>query len=317
LNGKRRWRSGRRGFTLVELVIVGALIAIFSSLAIFGVQQQFRSNLRKAAIGESRQIAQSLDFANLDTSIFPRLCWLIESREGMDLNGVQIGNVLSFYSRSDIYGRFPNTGLGDVQTFGAGIREKWNGPYFALSQSRAGIAQGRGGFCYMIFPDLPSTGPNNPGDQLTGFRWPSDPYNSPYVVYMLDLDFSNPSPALRFVTQDATSFTRKGNYVNAVVSYGPNQYPGGVDEFDKPAFTGNGITASGGGVWDRRLYNGRPGFTDRGAVTFTYLSSAELSSTRGHSCAEAWSRDFDPAYASSVGGSGISDLGSDDIVFEF
>jgi len=311
----RRGRS-RRGFTLVELVIVGALIALFSSLAVFGVQQQFRSNLRKATIGETRQISQSLDFANLDTSLFPKLCWLTEGDEGMALIGNQFGSTSAFFSRADIYGRRPTSSATATVSFGLGIQEQWNGPYFALSQSRAGVAQGRGGFVYMLFPDLPTVGGNNPGDPTaSGFRWPADPYNSPYAVYMLDLDLSTATPQIQFVTEDALSFTRKGNYVNAVVSYGPNQFPGGADEFAKPPFAVSGGPAyaqTGGDPWDRRLYKGRPGVTDRGVITFTYLTTAEFSGAEGRRRASAWSRDFDVTV-----GTGISDIGSDDIVFEF
>lgn len=319
--GLKRHRMGgwpgrrRRGFTLVELVIVGALIALFSSLAIFGVQQQFRSNLRKATIGESRQIAQALDFANLDTSIFPRLCWLTESAEGMQLIGGQLGGVNAFFARADMYGRRPTGTVIEINSFGAGIRQEWNGPYFALSQSRAGIAQGRGGFVYMIFPDLPPVDGNQPGSPTPGYRWPADPYNNPYVVYMLDLDLSSATPRLQFVTEDTLSFTRKGNYANAVVSYGPNQFPGGDDEFARPPFAIGGgppFEQEGGDPWNRRLYRGRPGVTDRGVITFTYLTPNELTGNAGARRAGAWSREFDPSV-----GTGIVDVGSDDVVFEF
>jgi hypothetical protein len=281
------------------------------------VQQQFRSNLRKATIGESRQISQALDFANLDTSLFPKLCWLTESEQGMQLIRTQFGSVPAFYSRADVYGRRPDPSSPTaVVSFGAGIEEQWNGAYFALSQSRAGIAQGRGGFVYMLFPDLPPTGPNNPGDaSVSGFRWPADPYNSPYMVYMLDLDLTQATPAIQFVTEDRLSNTRKGNFVNAVVSYGPNQFPGGADEFAKPPFAvggGAGFTQLGGSPWDRRLYKGRPGFTDRGVITFTYLTFDEFNGVDGRRKAAAWSNDFDVTI-----GTGISDIGSDDIVFEF
>jgi hypothetical protein len=103
--------------------------------------------------------------------------------------------------------------------------------------------------------------------------------------------------------------------VNAVVSYGPNQFPGGDDEFAKPAFIPGGGPAfaqDGGDPWNRRLYRGRPGVTDRGVITFTYLTTDEFNGVAGRRRAAAWSREFDPSV-----GVGISDLGSDDIVFEF
>lgn len=308
-------RRARRGFTLVELVIVGALIALFSSLAIFGVQQQFRSNLRKAAIGESRQIAQALDFANLDTSIFPKLCFLTESREGLDFLtsqlGLPTGNV-AVYATADINARnVPGFVQGDR------IRQKWNGPYFALSQSRTGVAQGRGGWVYMILPDLPVTGPNSLTGPQEGIRWPADPWNNPYVVYMLDVDNSTNPSVLRFVNErpaNETNPTPKGNFANAVVSYGPNHYPGG-DEFapgDFGVVPGGDAAASaaGAGEFGLRLYKGFPNFkpANRSVVTHTLLTSSEYTSAR----ASIWSRDFNNS-----GRIGITDIGSDDVIFEF
>src|SRR5690606_11943001 len=227
--GLLRTSRARRGFTLVELVIVGALITLFSTLAIFGVQQQFSNNLRKATIGETRQIATALDFANLDTSIFPRLCWLSESTTGLDFIASQM-NSPAPYVGMDVAGR----PLGDTAAISR-IRRVWNGPYFAMSQARVGTAQGRGGFVYMIIPDLPSSGPNSISNQ-GGLRWPADPYFNPYTVYMLDLNLTDTSTPLQFVTETTPNDpTKKGDFVNAVVSYGPNHYPGG-EEWDRPDF---------------------------------------------------------------------------------
>jgi type II secretory pathway pseudopilin PulG len=318
----RRRRTRRSGFTLVELVIVGALIALFSSLAVFGVQQQFRSNIKKATIGESRQIASALDFANLDTSIFPKLCFLTESKEGMEFIASQVGvNPQFLFAQSDIANR-----VGDV-TFGQRVRTKWNGPYFAMAQSRAGVAQGRGGFVYMLLPTLPTNGPNNVNEP-GGFRWPADPYNNPYVVYMLDVVPGQ--TRLQLVTQvDATGTTveptRKGNYANAVVSYGPNHFPGG-EEFEIVDFGPvsddalAAVTAPGDGIWGARLYGGRPSFkpSAKGLITHGYISynNSSFNATRA---ANAWTRQF--AIANGVplppSGFGIADPGSDDIVFEF
>lgn len=338
-SGKRR--SARRGFTLVELVIVGALIALFSSLAIFGVQQQFRSNLKKATIGETRQIATALDFANLDTGIFPRLCWLMESEQGMRFIGSQIvpsGNGVASFVTAEAGGRTPSTTLFDPanQSFGERIATKWDGPYFAASQSRSGVAQGRGGFVYMLIPELPSTGPNNPTEGV-GIRWPCDPYNNPYAVYMLDIDRSGSVPFLDFVSATSPSdATRKGNFVNAVVSYGPNHYPGG-DEFARGDFgvvpSGNTapMGAEGSNQFKLRAFKGFVGFRgDRGFITHTALRANEYTRDR----ANAWSKDFALAniglFSNGVNGlpsdgqgNGvnsvvcITDPGSDDVVFEF
>jgi len=310
---RKLFGNRRSGFTLVELVIVGALIALFSSLAIFGVQQQFRSNTRKAVIGETRNIAAALEFANLDTTVFPKLCWLTESREGLDFLENQIG-INPFFS-VDVSNRTDVSQL----SFVSNVRDNWEGPYFALSQTRSGLAQGRGGFVYMLLEDLPASGPNDlssPG----GLRWPSDPYNNPYVVYMLNLeDEFNPNSGLIFVTQDPDTqrANAKGNYVNAVVSYGPNHFPGG-EEFEAGApfgpVAGQPIDAEGQGPWSMRLYTGVQDFRPetKGIITYRYRPASEFSSER----ANVWSRNFGTANLP-PSGIGISDPGADDVVFEF
>ncbi len=314
-----RSRKGERGFTLIEILIVGALIALFSGLAVISIQQVFTSNVRKAAIGETRQIATALEFANLDTSVFPRLAWLSESRERMSLIGAQLGVGDEIFTRLDTNGRI-------VGSAGANrLANQWDGPYFAFSTQRAGVAQGRGGFVYMLFPDLPSQGPNALG-QSGGIRWPSDPWNNPYVVYMLDVNPNMSPPQLSFVTDSpiagGAAPDRKGNFVNAVVSYGPNQYPGGT-EAARLDFGGEATVDSlGSGPYQLRLYRGRPEFRPpaKGQITHRYLTIPELNIPR----ANVWSQEH---FSYVPGGLqptdeqnqpvGITDPGSDDIVFEF
>lgn len=311
-----RFSKARRGFTLVELVIVGALIAMFSTLAVFGVQQQFRSNVRKATIGEARQIATALDFANLDTSVFPKLCWLPESKSGMLLIGNQVspGADLLAFGFLDSQGR-------NVDPAVAGrYQNSWNGPYFAMSQSRVGVAQGRGGFVYMLIPGMPAGGPNDISTPGPGFRWPADPYNNPYVVYMLDIANPAVTPAtLTFAGNGSADPTRKGNYVNAVVSYGQNHYPGGADE-DRGVFGGipgsdaGAVAAPGGGAFGWRLYTGSPNYkpANKGVVTHTLVTGTDLTPER----AAIWTS-APGINRAGTSGIAITDRGSDDIIFEF
>ncbi len=329
------------------MLIVGALIALFSGLAIFGVQQQFRNNTRKAAIGESRQIATALDFANLDTSVFPKLCWLQDSTEGVLYQGGLINSAdptLPFIF-ADIGSRL--SPAPQRRAFGGNIQLNWKGPYFALSQGRAGVAQGRGGFVYMLIPELQggdATNPNNI-DSSNGLRWPADPYNNPWVVYMMDVDRSTPTrPFLKFVNdaEDPTNInrvdpTRKGNFVNAVVSYGNNHYPGGGEDVRATyGAVGGGdaaaVVSDGQGPYSLRLYKGLVGYkaSAKGYVTHTYLGNAEYTRDR----ANIWNREFAinnigffPGGLGSLPTDGkgnginsvlgITDSGSDDIVFEF
>src|SRR5688572_29195394 len=78
-NGLLRLHGGmqrRRGFTLVEMLVVSALIALFAGLAVFSITTQLEQNRKKAAVAECRQIATAMSFAHQDLSFFPKLCLL-------------------------------------------------------------------------------------------------------------------------------------------------------------------------------------------------------------------------------------------------
>src|SRR5688572_24721218 len=66
-------KSRRRGFTLVEMLVVAALIAIFAGLAVFAITAELERNKQKAAAAEARNIATALSFAYDDLGIFPRI----------------------------------------------------------------------------------------------------------------------------------------------------------------------------------------------------------------------------------------------------
>jgi len=324
----------QRGFTLVEMLVVGALIAVFSALAVFGVQQQFNSNIRKATIGETRQLAQALDFANLDTNLFPRLCFMTEGVVGLDFLSLQSSNnnsVLQTYRFLDIYGR-ASTDLASSLQVGARNRSNWDGPYFNMSQARDGVSQGRGGSVQMVLPEFAglSSDPESPANR--GFRWPADPYTNPYMIYMLDLDLTQgPSvPRLRFVSErNAQDSSLKGNYTNAVVSYGRNQYPGGGDEV-RPAAGANlgDLNTVGTGQWRFRLYYGNPASRQLRLAPLGGIAGVDDPALLADR-ASIWSAQFagqsgerltnTADYPSDGSGRliGIADPGTDDVVFEF
>ncbi|MCC5875936.1 MAG: type II secretion system protein [Candidatus Sumerlaeia bacterium] len=315
------FKRRRQGFTLVEIIIVGVLIAGFSSLAIFAIREQFEANKTKATIGEARQIATALEFANIDTGIFPKLSFLTESLEGLQFYGNEFGSGAAFFSSLDVYGR--QTLIGGVSPeLAVSLRQRaanrivndWRGPYFALSATRRGFAQGRGGYAYMLSPDLPTSGPNSP-DTSQGLRWPTDPNNNPYVVYMLDRVVESNVPTLAFVSEvTGVNVTRKGNYVNAVVSYGRNGYPGGEP------IAADDVPINIEAMENLRLYTEVPD-TNKGLPTFRQIAPNQYNRDR----ANIWSAQF--ANANGVplpqraGGitspAGIADPTSDDIVFEF
>lgn len=294
-------RRRAKGFTLLEILIVGALIALFAGLAIFNIQQQFDNNVRKATIGEVKQIATALDFAYNDVGFFPKLCFLDNSIDTLRQDSFdQFGNETAIF-------RFLHALGVDSSPRAGTVLSSWSGPYFSGGQFRGGAATGRGGTRGMVF--------NEPGSGAAEFRWPLDNYNNPYLVYMLDIDRSNPSaPFLRFVTD---SVGRTGNFTNAVISYGPNQVPGGGVQFVPE---GDPLAAPEASPFGLRVYRGSPG--PRGPA-YELLAPSQLTPVR----ASAWSVEYYRNVASEATLSqsqnvdgfavGMTDAGSDDIVIVF
>ena len=341
-----------RGFTLIEMLIVGALIALFASIAIFGVQQQYRSNQRKAIIGEARQLATALDFAYQDIGIFPKISYLQYST-----TNIQTLAPIAFPSLglTGVYADFQQLGIPTNRLLlNDQIVPNWNGPYYSTSNARTNVSQGRGGSRPMFLNSV-----NQSGGQAV-FDWPVDTFNNPYMLYSLNIDPA--SNTLYFATEEPDPDNpgdirlntgnpgATGNFVNAVVSYGTNQVPGG-NEFsllDDSAGERNntGFPQSATTPWGLRLYAGN---MDNNNPPLCLLQASELTTAGGQGGVEranAWST----CYARRVGSAGtlpprfdiddgcssnlplcpdtpltnntyqrvgITDCGSDDIVFTF
>lgn len=305
-------RSKLRAFTLVELLIVGVLIAIFAGLAVINVQQQYVSNQRKAVIGETRQIASALDFAYNDLGFFPKIAFLQDS-----VTGLRLESERQFGNPDLIFNVFQGQGiptLGRATT----IQQQWQGPYFSASSARSRIVQGRGGSRLMRVT-------TNPAE--TGFPWPVDAFNNPYMLYTLNFDGEG---GLFFTvnTQDnptvpETNPGAVGNAFNAVVSYGRNQVPGG-GELLSPLGDPNS-TETANNHYGLRLYTGNPESTTQ---SLRLLNAAELTrqNVNGARRANVWGTRYAQDAGLGVGffptgdagePIGITDIGSDDIVFTF
>ncbi len=75
------FKRRNRGFTLIEMLIVAALIAIFSALAVFNISEQLNISKGKAAVAECRSIATAMSFAHDDLGFYPKIGFL---RYGFD-----------------------------------------------------------------------------------------------------------------------------------------------------------------------------------------------------------------------------------------
>ena len=113
------FRRRRQAFTLIEMLIVAALLAIFASLAIINMSTQLNLNKQKAAVAECRQIATALSFVNDDMSLFPKLNFLrfnLTNLQNEALQGTPVINNTGF----EMYGNV----VGDL---GTRLKRGWKG----------------------------------------------------------------------------------------------------------------------------------------------------------------------------------------------
>ncbi len=284
-SAKRRSVLTNRAFTLIEMFIVGALIALFAGIAIFNIQGQYLANIRKITIAEVRQIHSGLSFVKMDTGVFPKLNFLNKALYHPEVSMLD-QNVRQLNLRNDFDYMGYSIGLGLEST----ILSEWSGPYYSISHTRRGVARAIGGIVSML---LPNTG--------IVTDWPADAYGEPYVLYLIRVDRTGALEWVRSATDEATYFA-------AVVSYGRNRVPGYRPDIPIPQGDFNRLK-------NERLYieggSGTDIYARPRAAQYTALTAAEYNQTR----LEALTK---------IGRTGISedevgviDPGSDDIIFEF
>lgn len=199
--------SRARGFTLIEIMIVAALIALFSALAIFSMTYLVDTSKRKSAIADVRTIGSVLSTAAMDFGVLPKIGYLSESREGLE-HMAPVGSKLP--PEFDTLGFMP----ADSPQIRR-ITQNWEGPYLPNPAQRQVVSSGFKGY----FTRMKLAGSNVP------LNWPADPWGNPYVVYLLHLD-----PGANSAPRWVLSPTEKANYRALVVSYGKNGIPGGSSD---------------------------------------------------------------------------------------
>ena len=195
--------TGRRGgFTLIEMLVVAALIAIFAGLAVFNIVEQLNREKEKAAIAECRSIATAMSFAHDDLGFYPKLCWLkfgkLDLIKYVQDNGIP-GAAIDWFEKGD------NTGMPTR------IQTKWGEKYMAGGMPEKFVRM-----------TLLSAGNKD-------VQWPCDPWNQPYMAYLVAIDrpanAPNGQPVIRWANEKVGD---KANYFAGIVSYGRNKVPGYV-----------------------------------------------------------------------------------------
>ncbi|GAB4321724.1 MAG: hypothetical protein Kow0059_16520 [Candidatus Sumerlaeia bacterium] len=200
-----------QGFTLIEILIVGILISLFAGLAIFNIQETYKANLRKATIGEVRQLGTAMALAHQDLGVFPKIPLLMFSNTQMRREGIRLtGSEDFWFANVDAFRNEPG-----FSPLAFRLKQDWGDTaYFAASQTRKTVSGG--GVVIMDYGQIP--GQNGPVQ--VQLEWPSDAWGNPYVFYSLSVD---PATGQYSFPASATEF---GNYFIGIVSYGPNGVPG-------------------------------------------------------------------------------------------
>lgn len=302
------------GFTLIEILIVAALIGLLAGIAMINIQRAYVDNQRKATFGEARNISTALVFTFQDIGIYPKLCFLQQNiffiappqLPRLDLPGVYLVSGFEYIGFD----------VNQPATLTERIIRNWaqgqgSQGYFSAGGGRRGMFQGRrGGMVKMEIPvedyDVTDDPVIGGGQTLPIYDWPADPWGRPYVVYMLYQAGVQPDgrPDVRFIDKP----TRASNYALAVVSYGPNGIPGGPSNFTAAD------VSIGQQLWlfsrDDRLY---PALSDYRCLTPEEYQE-DVATPGAGIRAHAWSfTKLQPDFPYI----GVTDPGSDDIVIDF
>lgn len=210
-----RENTGARGFTLVEILIVAALIALFSGIAIMSISYLSTQAKRKAAVADARSISDALTITKFEFRFYPKLCFLsLPKTKVQEFSGTRMQILPDFD-----YQGFDTVTNRVLLPRSQEILSKWRGPYFPSPQGRGLVATARAGVCKVR---LPYQDRNTPSAEL--YDWPADPWGNPYVVYLVKSQTVNNAEQISWITSPFDEPV----YFARVVSYGPNGIPGGA-----------------------------------------------------------------------------------------
>lgn len=220
----------RRGFTLIEIIVVSALIALLSGIALFSINEMYIRNIRKVSVAEAFQLATALSIAENDLDFYPKLNFLTQPRDLVLLDGpVQPPWDETGFS----FTTAPDRCMPAIDYWGflrgdnaylLRILDKWDGPYMGVSQARQESNRGaQSGVVKMRIPNLAGVLIN--GADISIVNWPADPFGNPYLLYQLKTHIEGSSNIPYFLEKPDEAAT----YKNMIVSYGRNRFPGGND----------------------------------------------------------------------------------------
>ncbi len=202
----------RRGFTILEILIVAAMISILSGIAMISVRTFFRSTQLRVVMGESYQIATALSLAYDDIGYYPKLNFLLHG-----LNEIGQSPGVPDTLANPLHRAFEYHNL-DVSTRTSSALTLWSGPYMSMSQGRY-TGQNLGAGPTIVTMRLPTS-----ATAYDEVDYPADAWVQPYALYLMQIDDAGDVG----FTNSIADFASVPNFFRAVVSYGPNLVPGGA-----------------------------------------------------------------------------------------
>jgi prepilin-type N-terminal cleavage/methylation domain-containing protein len=192
----RFFAMGERGFSLIEIMIVSALLAVFAAIAMINISHLYQSNKTKSAHGDLRMVGEAMEFFINGIDFYPKLNFLIQAEPfDVELNATtaQQYQALENYH----YMGF------DVSHLRRRIQQKWDGKYLALGPGRV-CRMNIGTAANPLWAD-----------------YPKDFWGNPYVLYLLKIDNT--------VTEGVSFVSALGDQPDfdvLLVGYGLDKVPG-------------------------------------------------------------------------------------------
>ncbi|MDD4279118.1 MAG: prepilin-type N-terminal cleavage/methylation domain-containing protein [Candidatus Sumerlaeales bacterium] len=265
------------GFTLIEMMIVAALLSIMSAMATISIFTAMEEARKKATVAECRQLATAVGFANTDLGFFPKLCFLNFSYDNLmsNITGQKPIPVAQF----EYHGHL-------VNNLTLRLKKNWtkSSPYLTGNSKK------------IVSMTLP-------GAVGAPYDWPGDQWGNPYTMYLLKSngDATTGRITPRFIEKPG----EQPDYFAGIVSYGRNAVPGELDSLQSSA------ASQQADMMTRRLYTGdvKGPFTALQPSQFT--DYAKINPILLNIDASGNATTVDPAHPR------IREVGSDDILVEF
>ena len=198
-----------RGFTAAELSAVAAIIAILALIIIPIFRDRVDEARRVGTLDDMQGLAKAILLANADTGLYPRLNDL-DNGQAFTPTAVQADLEVP------IGDTFRRLSAAERQL----LPQRWKGPYAAyqnhitlgtLNTIDNRFLSSNNGPIRVFIPF------NSAGNDLTGDRYPTDHYGTPYIYFAPGTYIINP----------ATPNGNESNYSSGVIySLGPDSSPG-------------------------------------------------------------------------------------------